>query len=94
MGGNKNLSDFSWFFGTDIGSENDANGKDPYFEWTFKDSGTYIIGVGVNDSKELTTKGFDTTGPGLSVGATFELTIAIQNKQTQNTIPPDFQGGN
>ncbi len=93
LGGNKNLSDFSWFFGTDIGSENDANGKDSYFEWTFKESGTYILGVAVNDSKELSSHGFDTTAPGLGNGVTFELTIAIQNKNNHD-IPPTFQGGN
>lgn len=93
LGGNKNLSDYSWFFGTDVGSENDGNGKDSYFEWTFKESGTYILGVAVNDAKELPSHGFDPNATGLDKGVTFELTIAIQNKGNQET-PSHFEGGN
>jgi hypothetical protein len=88
LGGSDNLGAYSWFFGSDPGSEQDGKGFDPYFEWTFAKGGAYIIGVDVSGAQEGT--GGWSSETGLKPGTTYTLNIAIENHEYHAVDSADY----
>ncbi|MBN2536521.1 MAG: ankyrin repeat domain-containing protein [Spirochaetales bacterium] len=78
LGGNNNCSDYSWYFGTDKGSEEDTKGLDSYFSWKFKQSGLYYLGVAAAGT-EAEERGFLPNEP-LNGEGSYILNIAIESR--------------
>jgi ankyrin repeat protein len=89
LGGNNNCSDYSWYFGTDRGSEEDKEGLDSYFSWTFQESGLYYLGVATAGT-EAEDSGFLPLQP-MNENGTYILSIAVQSHGEPITdTPPDI----
>lgn len=78
LGGNDNLSDYSWYFGTDSGSEADAKGRDPLFTWDFKKSGRYVLGVASSGARDQ-EGGWSPHSGRPEPGDAYSLIVAVQN---------------
>jgi len=78
LAGSDNLKDFSWYFGTDPGSEADAKGQDPFFEWDFKQSGRYTLGVASSGAREQ-AGGWSPHSGRPEPGDAYSLILAVQN---------------
>ncbi|MBN2441670.1 MAG: ankyrin repeat domain-containing protein [Spirochaetales bacterium] len=90
LGGNNNCKDYSWYFGTDKGSEEDKNGMDSYFTWDFKTTGLYYLGLAAAGT-DAEPGGFLPSEP-LNPGGTYILNIAIQSHdQPVADTPVDVQ---